>query len=411
MEILNGIDQDDVGGGGGDCTDIDGATIDDSIIGGTTPAEGSFTVLKASTDPADADGVGDQGFNDGRYCLESNNLSDVGDAATSFGNIKQAATDSVTGVSELATDAETVTGTATDRVSTPANITAKMAAPGAIGGTTPSSGAFTTLDDTGQIQGVLLNNQMVQKATFDILGLMVDPRFLNLQCEDPGAGTMIDVSGQGHDGTYQGSMTTGDRIKKGMGWALDLDGISDCVDLGDSDDFSFGDGSNDEDVTWFGVFEFMHHSATQGIISKADWEQGLNKREWYLRMSINDTFEVYLIDESTDVYTYRIQDSALSFGWHSYTVTYDGAGGANAADTIKIYIDGVLVPSTATNNASYTAMENLSTPVLIGSFENSSTGRYNFFIGDIAMSGLDGSVWSAKSIWMFHQLCKGLYGI
>jgi len=286
-----------------------------------------------------------------------------------------------------------------------------MAAPGAIGGTTPSSGAFTTLDATGQIQGALLNNQMVQKATFDILGLMVDPRFLNLQCEDPGAGTMIDVSGQGHDGTYQGSMTTGDRIKKGMGWALDIDGIDDHVDLGDSDDFSFGDGSNDEDVTWFGVFEFMHHSATQGIISKADWEQGLNKREWYLRMSINDTFEVYLIDESTDVYTYRIQDSALSFGWHSYTVTYDGAGGANAADTIKIYIDGVLVPSTATNNASYTAMENLSTPVLIGSFENLSTGRHNFFIGDIAMSGLDGSVWSAKSIWMFHQLCKGLYGI
>ena len=43
------------------------------------------------------------------------------------------------GVVELATDAETVTGTKTDVVTTPANITAKMAAPGAIGETTPST--------------------------------------------------------------------------------------------------------------------------------------------------------------------------------------------------------------------------------------------------------------------------------
>ena len=60
--------------------------------------------------------------------------------------VKQlAASEAVAGVSELATDAETVTGTATDRVTTPANITAKMAAPGAIGGTTPAAGTFTTL--------------------------------------------------------------------------------------------------------------------------------------------------------------------------------------------------------------------------------------------------------------------------
>jgi len=44
-----------------------------------------------------------------------------------------------------------VTGTATDRVTTPANVTAKMAAPGAIGGTTPGSGAFSTLSATGII--------------------------------------------------------------------------------------------------------------------------------------------------------------------------------------------------------------------------------------------------------------------
>ena len=53
----------------------------------------------------------------------SNNLSDVASAATSFGNIKQAASTSATGVVEIATDAETNTGSATDKVITPANLT------------------------------------------------------------------------------------------------------------------------------------------------------------------------------------------------------------------------------------------------------------------------------------------------
>ncbi len=51
--------------------------------------------------------------------LSANNLSDVGNAATAFGNIKQDATTSATGVVELATTAETDTGTDTTRAVTP----------------------------------------------------------------------------------------------------------------------------------------------------------------------------------------------------------------------------------------------------------------------------------------------------
>jgi len=49
------------------------------------------------------------------------------------------------GLVELATDEETVTGASDAVVCTPGNITAKMAAPGAIGGTTPAAGAFTSV--------------------------------------------------------------------------------------------------------------------------------------------------------------------------------------------------------------------------------------------------------------------------
>ena len=61
------------------------------------------------------------------------------------GGAAQAATTSFKGTVELATDGETVTGTSDAVVTTPGNVTAKMAAPGAIGGTTPNTGAFTVL--------------------------------------------------------------------------------------------------------------------------------------------------------------------------------------------------------------------------------------------------------------------------
>lgn len=50
---------------------------------------------------------------------KASNLSDVANAATAFGNIKQAATTSATGVSELTTDTEVSTGTDPDRTITP----------------------------------------------------------------------------------------------------------------------------------------------------------------------------------------------------------------------------------------------------------------------------------------------------
>jgi len=56
-----------------------------------------------------------------------------------------ASTTTSSGTVELATDAETVTGTSDSVVCTPGNVTAKMAAPGAIGGTTPGAGNFTSL--------------------------------------------------------------------------------------------------------------------------------------------------------------------------------------------------------------------------------------------------------------------------
>ena len=58
--------------------------------------------------------------------VAANNLSDVANAATAFGNIKQSASETATGVVELATDAETVTGTSTVLATHPSGVKAAI---------------------------------------------------------------------------------------------------------------------------------------------------------------------------------------------------------------------------------------------------------------------------------------------
>lgn len=86
-----------------------------TITGGTFSAptiSGAYTI-SGGTDIAIADGG-----------------TGASTAATAFDNLKQAASTTATGVVELATDAETQTGTDTARAITPANLTAKEATSG-----------------------------------------------------------------------------------------------------------------------------------------------------------------------------------------------------------------------------------------------------------------------------------------
>lgn len=77
------------------------------------------------------------------YTQRQLNLSDVASASTAFSNIKQAATESATGVVELATTAEAVTGTDTSRAVTPAGI---KAAKYPVINTVAATGSTETLD-------------------------------------------------------------------------------------------------------------------------------------------------------------------------------------------------------------------------------------------------------------------------
>jgi len=106
-----------------------GGLISESPVATTVAAGGSATVSFDSdtgiftfglvTGATGATGASGGGSGD---LVASNNLSDVGDLATAFATIKQAASATATGVIEIATDDETNLGTATDRAITPANL-------------------------------------------------------------------------------------------------------------------------------------------------------------------------------------------------------------------------------------------------------------------------------------------------
>lgn len=77
-------------------------------------------------------------------------ISTTGTAGTITFAIEQATT-SQRGTLATSTNAQSVTGTDATVAVTPASLTARLAAPGAIGGTTPGAGTFTDLTATGTV--------------------------------------------------------------------------------------------------------------------------------------------------------------------------------------------------------------------------------------------------------------------
>jgi hypothetical protein len=102
------------------------------------------------------------------------------------------------------------------------------------------------------------------------------------------------------------------------------------------------------------------------VLSKTDW--GIQE-EYQFLVRTDAKLSFVMKDESANVRPRRTSDAAMTVATqHFAAVTYDGAGGANAVDTVTLYLDGKVDPSTATNNASYVAMEGLTQPFKLGAY-------------------------------------------
>ena len=77
-----------------------------------------------------------------------------------------------------------------------------------------------------------------------------------------------------------------------------------------------------------------------------------------------------------------VTDDAISIGWHYLVSTYSAPAAATAADGIILYVDGVAVDSTKTNDAAYIAMQNGAEEIRIGSQRNSGDSANENFWAD-----------------------------
>lgn len=80
---------------------------------------------------------------------------------TAIGTIIGPATETSAGIAEIATQAETNTGTDDTRIVTPLKLKTNLTTPPAIGGTTPAAGTFTTLTANGNIVKNVAGNKDV----------------------------------------------------------------------------------------------------------------------------------------------------------------------------------------------------------------------------------------------------------
>ena len=145
-------------------------------------------------------------------------------------------------------------------------------------------------------------------------------------------------------------------------------GDSEVITITDHTDFSFGDGTDDSPFSLAAWVFYTSDGAAQQIISK--YETG--KTEWFLEVDSTDKPRFRIFDTSAGAAQYLVADDAIADGWHYIIATYDGRGGSNAADGMKIYVDWVLISTSAFTEAAYVAMEELAEDVIIGAYKNTS---------------------------------------
>ena len=148
-------------------------------------------------------------------------------------------------------------------------------------------------------------------------------------------------------------------------YSLDFDGVDDYVDLGDSSNFSFGDGSTDSPFS-VSMWVKLVDGVTQGFFTKSSSSQ----KEYHILTSGSGLLRFRLYDNSTGGYIQSQMNAAVSTSnWVHYAFTYSGIGDTTG---LNIYENSSLVAQTVEGSGIYTAMENTTAVLRVGSSEQNS---------------------------------------
>ncbi len=149
-----------------------------------------------------------------------------------------------------------------------------------------------------------------------------------------------------------------------------FDGIDDYIEIGNNENFSFGDGANDFPFS-FSCWVNMTDVTRFRILSKRS--EPTNK-EYAMYLSGADTLVFIIEDKSTFGYEYIVTTNnftSLEGEWVNITGTYSGIGGSNARNGLELYINKEIQTVTRGFNPGYIAMENTAQPVQFGRYDTS----------------------------------------
>ncbi len=154
------------------------------------------------------------------------------------------------------------------------------------------------------------------------------------------------------------------------GDAYDFDGTDDYISITDTDDLSFGDGTDDNPFS-ISSWVYIDDATNFNIISKGIYN---TDGEWRFYSGADDKVYFQFYDESVaDTYVGRMFNTALTEGeWVSLIATYSGDSTSDSnsffQDGIKIYLNGNRADNTDVESGAYVAMENLDHNVWLGRY-------------------------------------------
>lgn len=216
--------------------------------------------------------------------------------------------------------------------------------------------------------------------------------------------TSVESSTVGRTFTWDGDISSR-RAVLGNGYSQSFNGTTQYGDTPDANDLSFGNGTVDSAFSILSLVKIVDAAATQNLLSKT----GAANREYRFGILSDETLTINLWDESAGVVIGRTTTAALTVGaWALVGMTYDGRGGATAADGITLYVNGVAVAASTTNSASYVAMENLTSLVEIGA---RVAHLQDFLAGPLALDALAQKALTADEHWNARTACQRFFGV
>ena len=185
-----------------------------------------------------------------------------------------------------------------------------------------------------------------------------------------------------------------------------FDGQNDYVDFGDTDDFSFGDGSNDSP---FSISAWIKPNSTSEFRIFSKYNNTTNLREYTFTTDTSGRLVLLLKDPSTNANLLRRCSSNNMSNyigqWVHVVATYDGSSNESG---MKCYINAVREDDLSSSSGSYIAMENTTESAKTGTNGLSTYADGN--IADLRLYDAELSTTDITSLYNGTNITTNLIG-